>query len=77
MFLLTVDVCDSLEIPMNGSISSFAAIYASVVVAACDPGFMFPDGTLQRRLKCVADKYGMPIWNDSVSDCQGKRFSVS
>ena len=56
---------------MNGTLSSSDVAFGSTILAACDPGFMFPDGTLHKYVNCIDDMYDLTNWNDSIPNCTG------
>jgi len=65
----TVQYCEKLDLPFNGTLDTEDVVYSTVVNVTCDCGFILPDGNLTQSVECIDANYSV-IWNDTVDNCQ-------
>lgn len=68
--LCLVLYCSKLLPPSNGSLSTNAVVYDTIVNVSCNPGFAFNDKNLTKILFCQHPA----VWNDTVHSCEGDGF---
>ena len=65
----SASVCPPLRQPLNGFLPAHVNTLSSVTVAACYPGFIFPEGKTMKSFECTNQSQ----WNDSLSNCTGTK----
>ena len=63
----SVDRCEALQSP-HYELSTTIAVYGTVVIVTCSPGYIFENGSLSAVVEC--QEFGM--WNDTVGECQSE-----
>ena len=69
-------VCPQWQLSNHIRISTDAVTYGTEATVSCDEGFIFPDGSVQKAIKCVAIAAGNPeaVWDTMSLSCTRKSY---